>query len=60
MYFWSHGQSFSGTVFKTKVVMHLPNSRLGQFLTTWNLALTPKPGRGWSKWGHSGSVVSTL
>jgi len=34
MYFWSRGQSFSGRVYKTKVVMHLPNSWLSQVLTS--------------------------
>ena len=34
MYFWNHGQSFSGRVYKTKVVVHLLNSWLNQFLTS--------------------------
>jgi hypothetical protein len=34
MCFWSHGQSFSGKVDYTKVVARLPNSQLGQFLTS--------------------------
>jgi hypothetical protein len=34
MYFWSHGQSFSGRVYKTKFVVYLPNSQFGQFLTS--------------------------
>jgi hypothetical protein len=34
MYFWSHGQSFIGRVYKTNVVVHVPNSQLGQALTT--------------------------
>jgi hypothetical protein len=33
MCFWSNGQSFSGRVYKTKVVVHLTNSQLGQVLT---------------------------
>jgi hypothetical protein len=33
MCFWSHGQSFSGKVYNTKVVVHLPNSNVGQVLT---------------------------
>jgi hypothetical protein len=35
MCFWSHGQSFSGKVYETKVIVHLPNSKVGQvFITT--------------------------
>jgi hypothetical protein len=34
MCFWSHGQSFSGKVYYTKVVAHHPNSQLGQVLTS--------------------------
>jgi hypothetical protein len=26
MYFWSCGQSFSGRVYNTKFIVHLPNS----------------------------------
>ena len=33
MCFWSHGESFSGKGYKTKVIMHLPNSKVGQVLT---------------------------
>ncbi len=41
MCFWSHGQSFSGKVYYTKVVARLPNSQLGKFLTSQP---GPKPG----------------
>ncbi len=34
MYLWSRGQSFSGRVNKTKVVVHLPKSWLVQVLTS--------------------------
>jgi len=33
MYFWNHGQSFSGKVYKIIVVVHLPNCKVGQVLT---------------------------
>jgi hypothetical protein len=33
MCFWSHGQSFSNRVYKTKVVVHLTSSQLGQVWT---------------------------
>ncbi len=33
MCFWSDGQSFSGKVYNTKVVVHLPNSKVGQVFT---------------------------
>jgi hypothetical protein len=36
MCFWSHGQSFSGKVYKTKVRVHLPNSKVGQVLTPYS------------------------
>jgi len=34
MYFWNCGKSFSGRVYKTKDEAHLPNSLLGQILTS--------------------------
>jgi hypothetical protein len=34
MYFWSCDPSFSDKVYKTKVVVHLPNSQLFQGLTS--------------------------
>ena len=56
MCFWSHGQSFSGKVYKTKVIMHLPNSKVGQVLTHTPIPL-PLPRVGGAKMG-SGQLCS--
>ncbi len=50
MCFWSHGQSFSGKVNKTKVVVHLPSSKVSQVLTPTLIPL-PLPRVGYPKWG---------
>ncbi len=47
MSFWSHGQSFSGKFYETKVVVHLPNSKVGQVLTHTPIPLPlPRVGGG--------------
>jgi hypothetical protein len=52
MCFWSHGQSFSGKVYQTKVRVHLPNSKVGQVLNPTVIPL-PLPRVGSPKWGPS-------
>jgi hypothetical protein len=47
--FWTHGQSFSGNVYNTKVVVHLPNSKVGQDLTPTPIPLA-LPRVGSPKW----------
>ncbi len=49
MCFWSHGESFSGKVYNTKVVLHLPNSKVGQILTPTSIPLV-LPRVGSPKW----------
>jgi hypothetical protein len=51
MCFWSHGQSFSGKVYETKVIVHLPNSKVGQVLTHKPIPL-PLPRVGGPKWAQ--------
>ncbi len=57
MCFWSHGQSFSGKVYKTKVVVRLPNIKVGQVLTPIPIPLPVT--RVWSpKWGLGNFAAS--
>ena len=55
MCFWSHGQSFSGKVYKTKVIVHLPNSS-GSGFDPYTYPFTLTQGRG-AKMG-SGQLCS--
>ncbi len=57
MCFWSHGQSFSGKVYETKVTVHLPNSKEGQALTHTPIPL-PLHRVGGPKWAQ-GKVVAS-
>jgi hypothetical protein len=50
MSFWTHGQSFSGKVYKTKVVVHLPSINVGQVSTPTPIPL-PLPRIKSPKWG---------
>jgi len=52
MYFWNCGLSFSDKIYKTVVVVHLPNSRLSQVLTSLTLI--------WGSGGQNGTVVALL
>ncbi len=56
MYFWSHGQSFSGKVYQTKVRVHLPNSKVGQVLIPTPIALPLRVGS--LKWGPGNFAAS--
>ena len=40
MCFWSHSDSFSDKVYKTKVLGHLPSSKVAQVLTRTSILLT--------------------
>ncbi len=59
MCFWSHGQSFSGKVYQTKVRVHLPNSKVGQVFTPSPITLPlPLPRVGSPKWGLGNFAAS--
>ncbi len=60
MYFWSCGQSFLDKVYKTNVVVLLPNSQLGRISTSIHLTLIQGGGVKGPKWCCGCSAASTV
>ncbi len=56
MCFWCHGQSFSGKVYETKVIVHFSNRKVGQVLTHTPISLTLPRVRG-PKWAQGNFVA---